>query len=61
MEEIALAPSSVYQALGGAQGVMYTGSALASAQAPGDLTLVDDLALLPFRPRPALTRPSSAP
>ena len=43
MEEIELQPATIYQALGGAQGVMYTGAALASAQAPDDLTLVDGL------------------
>lgn len=48
MEEIVLAPASIYQALGGAQGVLYTGSALAAAQVPSALALVDGLALLAF-------------
>lgn len=47
-EEIALAPATIYQALGAAQGVLYTGAALAAAQVPGELLLTDGLALLAF-------------
>lgn len=48
IEDIELADASIYQALGGARLVLGTGAALAKAQAPGDLALVDGLALLAF-------------
>lgn len=48
MEEVSLAPATIYDALGGASGLLYTGSALAQAQVPGELLLTDGLALLAF-------------
>lgn len=48
MEEIALSPANLYQAAGGASGLLYTGSALASGQQPNELALVDSFALLAF-------------
>lgn len=47
-EGIELSPARIYDALGGAGLVLGTGSALARAQVPGDLALVDGLALLAF-------------
>ena len=48
IEGIELSPARIYDALGGAGLVLGTGSALARAQVPGDLVLVDGLALLAF-------------
>lgn len=48
IEPIELAPARIYDALGSAELVLGTGSALVAAQVPSDLALVDGLALLAF-------------
>lgn len=48
MEEVSLAPATIYDALGGAQGLLSTGSALRAAAVPSDLPPVDGLVVIPF-------------